>query len=1173
MVTTEPGCRRGRHGVAGGIGCAAGAALLSLTMLVGGCGPHGGTQDSSVSAREDLAPDVPRDADAIALNNRGVALMGYFDYAQARDVFAALVDAQPDWLDARVNLAIATLNRQNDGDEARADAILADVLALDSEHLRARFVAGLLALYQGRQEDALAHFRFVADQDPADAYPAYYVGQLLLGQGEADDALRWFDRAMRSDPYLRSAYYGASIALRQQGDMDGALARQQEYLRLEANPRARLAEFKYTRMGPKANALAAGAGAAAPVPAPTGRPAGPLFAPAVTVSGVVPAPDATLTTADIDHDGVQDLFVSQARVVAPRAGATVSARSVVLRGRESGFDVLSRPDDHPLAGLEGVEAAAWADFDNDGLVDVYLCRRGGDQLWRQGEGGGWINLTPALGDPPPPGACRDLAVFDADHDGDVDVFLVGDDADRLFNNNLDGTFTEILAERGMAGPGGGRQIIVTDLDGDRDADIIVRRAAAPHSVYLNDRMWQYQAAAAADEFRSLPAAAMVAADVDADGHGEIYALVPTVDGTPSLHAYQWNGHDFAVVGRWPLPHPASDMTIADVDGDGRLDMVTFGRDDITVLGFTAATVAASGDGLPQAPETLVQRWTDQVCEPGACTSRRLSALLVSSAHRPTAGPALVAASASGLSSYAAGTGRHPYLTLSLSGRESRADSMRSNAAGIGTRVALRRGVHWSIADTFDGHSGAGQSLQPLSFGLAGDAAADFVAVDWSDGVFQTELDLAVGQAHRIGETQRQLASCPVLFAWDGDRHRFVTDLLGVGGIGFFLGANKYSEPRPWERLLLPRGMLAARDGAYVLKLTEPMEEVAYVDTLTLDEISLPPGWDVVLDERHSTDPARPPSGELFYFQRTRVPSRATTLTGADVTSAVVRRDGVAAPVGSRDTRFLGRVRESAGVVLDFGAPLSDAPGRAVLVADGWVEYPYSQTIFAAGQAGAAYVPPSLESSADGEHWQMLAPRFGYPAGMPREMALPLDGLPAGTRYLRVSSTLEIYWDRFRVIYAQPAPEAVRVRRLPLVAARLAQKGFPLRTTGIQRRPGFDYDQRVPFWDTRYLRGAYTMFGDVLELAQAQDDALVLVGAGEELEVRFAAAAASDHHAAGSAPQRRFVLGAYGWAKDMDMYTRGGDTVGPLPSRSADPRVLARRDALHARYHLRPLSGK
>ena len=94
-----------------------------------------------------------------------------------------------------------------------------------------------------------------------------------------------------------------------------------------------------------------------------------------------------------------------------------------------------------------------------------------------------------------------------------------------------------------------------------------------------------------------------------------------------------------------------------------------------------------------------------------------------------------------------------------------------------------------------------------------------MAIDWSDGVFQTELGLAAGDTHLLAETQRQLSSCPVLFAWDGERYAFVSDLLGVGGLGFLVAPGRYAEPRPWEYFLLPEESLAERDGRYVRPAT------------------------------------------------------------------------------------------------------------------------------------------------------------------------------------------------------------------------------------------------------------------------------------------------------------------------------------------------------------------
>ncbi len=145
--------------------------------------------------------------------------------------------------------------------------------------------------------------------------------------------------------------------------------------------------------------------------------------------------------------------------------------------------------------------------------------------------------------------------------------------------------------------------------------------------------------------------------------------------------------------------------------------------------------------------------------------------------------------------------------IEFSGLEDGANSMRTNASGIGTRLAARVGPRWTVLDTYRANSGPGQSLQPVLIGLGGAPAVDFVAIDWSDAVFQTEMALAPEGVHTIVETQRQMSSCPVLFAWDGERFAFVTDFLGVGGMGYAVGPGEYAEPRPWENLLLPQGSI------------------------------------------------------------------------------------------------------------------------------------------------------------------------------------------------------------------------------------------------------------------------------------------------------------------------------------------------------------------------------
>ena len=508
-----------------------------------------------------------------------------------------------------------------------------------------------------------------------------------------------------------------------------------------------------------------------------------------------------------------------------------------------------------------------------------------------------------------------------------------------------------------------------------------------------------------------------------------------------------------------------------------------------------------------------------------------------------------------------GPGRQEFVTLSFSGREDPGQSMRSNASGIGTKVAVRVDSRWTVLSTFRSTSGPGQSLQPVAVGLGGAPRIDFVALDWSDGVFQSEIDLEPRGLRTITETQRQLSSCPVLFAFDGERFEFVSDLLGVGGLGYLVAPGEYASPRPRESFLLPPGMLQPRAGRYELKLTEPMEEACYLDTARLILLDLPPGWKMTLDERMAILGPQPTGRPIFYRSEVR-PVRAFNDRAQDVTSLIAEAEGNAAPVGGLDRRFIGRLEGDHVLTLVFERPL-DADGRQpVLVADGWVEYPYSQTMFAAWQAGADYRAPTIEALGADGNWRVVLEQFGYPAGMPRQMSVPLTGLPAGTTRLRITTNQEIYWDRLLVVFAEPAPP-LRRRALDLRSARLSRTGFARRTTGPQRRPFYDYGERSPFWDTRYQAGFYTEMGPVDELVTAADDAVAIFGPGEEIHLEF--------EAAGAPPEgwtRRFVFEARGWCKDMDLYTAGGQTIEPLPG-SASPTAAG----LHERYNTRYESGR
>lgn len=1065
--------------------------LLAASLTIASCGP-----------------------DVASRNDRGVALMGRYEYAAAEAEFAAAVRRAPDWLDARINLAIATLNRQNEGDERLALDILADVLEIEPDEPRALYTSAVLHWYLGEIEPAKTLFARVAELDPDDAYAVYFLGLAHLQRGDHGAAADWLRKSAELDPHLLSAYYTGSQALRRAGRDEEAARLLEDYQRLKPNPAARLVEMAYKRMGPKAEALATAPEKTIPPP----KPQGPLFAAPQALEPTGPTP-GSITTADVDGDGLQDLVL------------TGEASPVVLAGQPESAPRFAVLADHPLGQAYPAAAALWGDIDDDGLVDVVFCGPAGTRIWRQYPRAAWSAQT-VLGEE----ACHAGALVDADHDGDLDVLAVGPDGNELFSNNRDGSFRRLAAEMGLRGQGDGRQALVADFDGDRDLDILVVNRSPPHDIWQNDRTWEYRSLPGLDDLKQTALTAVTVADADADGHREIYGIAADGD----LLRWHTDGSAWtrSTLIRGTAPAEAGELDVADFDGDGRPELLR-----VLPSGFSVIDAHSGAVLFEDAPSRL-----------GSVIAATLDA---------GRGPELVAAHDGGLSLWPAGSGRYDYLSVSLTGR-SEAEQTRSNASGIGTLVQARAAGRWTVFDHIDPHSGPGQSLQPLSIGLGGRPRADFIALEWTDGVSQTELDLAAREHHVIAEKQRQLASCPVLFAWNGHKFEFVSDVLGGAALGYLEAPGEYAPPRPVEGFLLDSTSLAVRDGRYALKLAEPMEENAYLDAARLTVYELPPGWNIVLDERLAVGGA-PATGRHITYRRATLPTLVRATDGTDVTALALRRDHRAPPPGVVDHRFIGLLAEEQVLTLEFAAPL--AREGAVLVADGWIEYPYSQTVFAAWQAGLRYRPPTLEARSGDGDWQPVVVEFGYPAGMPRTMALPLPNLPPGTDALRLTSNMEIYWDRLRVVWEEPLDGVVKATLAP-VDARIARTGFAKRTTGPQRLPHYDYAKRSPYQDAKAPGGFYTAFGDGGELVRDVDGALAIISSGEEIHLEF------DALPEPPPGQRRFFrIEFHGWAKDMDLYTRHGDTVGPLPvPAGADEKLLARRDRLHERYNVRYREG-
>jgi hypothetical protein len=99
-------------------------------------------------------------------------------------------------------------------------------------------------------------------------------------------------------------------------------------------------------------------------------------------------------------------------------------------------------------------AGATADYDNDGLLDIYYARvDGNDQLWRN-LGNGSFQLVTAEANLTQTIYHRSSSVTwaDVDNDGDVDIYIgtIAEDRFYFYLNDGMGHFTEEAIERGLA---------------------------------------------------------------------------------------------------------------------------------------------------------------------------------------------------------------------------------------------------------------------------------------------------------------------------------------------------------------------------------------------------------------------------------------------------------------------------------------------------------------------------------------------------------------------------------------------------------------------------------------------------------------------------------------------------------------------------------------------------
>ncbi|MCB2262222.1 MAG: FG-GAP-like repeat-containing protein [Candidatus Thiosymbion ectosymbiont of Robbea hypermnestra] len=260
------------------------------------------------------------------------------------------------------------------------------------------------------------------------------------------------------------------------------------------------------------------------------------------IMDMIAAGAAGAAVGDYDRDGDLDIFVNNARTGEPNyLWRNEGGMRFVDQAKEAGVADLNRADSTSAGGI-------FFDYDGDGWKDLFVFQMGVSRLLRNRGDGTFEDATERAGIGGLYRNTLSAIAFDADRDGDVDLYLGAYFPDRnmfalsddrvmhdswetarngggnvYLRNNGDGTFREATEEAGLADTGWTMAVGHGDIDGDGWQDIYVANDYGSDTLFRNNGDGAFsnvtRDALGIDTKKGMNAEF---GDIDGDGHLDIY---------------------------------------------------------------------------------------------------------------------------------------------------------------------------------------------------------------------------------------------------------------------------------------------------------------------------------------------------------------------------------------------------------------------------------------------------------------------------------------------------------------------------------------------------------------------------------------------------------------------------------------------------------------------------
>lgn len=484
---------------------------------------------------------------------------------------------------------------------------------------------------------------------------------------------------------------------------------------------------------------------------------------------------------DYNNDGRLDLFFTNGAELPSLKKTSARYANRLYRNEGSGrfTDVTA------AAGLSGSGysiGAAAADFDNDGLADLFVAGVGESYLYRNLGDGHFADVT-AFAGIHNTGWAVAAAWFDYDRDGLLDLFIVNyvkwspdgnprcqdpsgrfpvycnprqfeGTANALYHNLGGGRFEDVSISSGIAKSiGKGMSAAVADYDGDGYPDIFVTNDTAPNFLFHNLRNGRFEEAAfdagvaLPDNGKAVSGMGADFRDYDNDGLADIAFTALTGETFP-LFRNQGKGQFREMtypskLARLTRPLTGWGIAIADLDNDGWKDL-------FTANGHVTDNIERfSGDHYKEPNAIFANRRNGEFDDVSSASGAAFS---TPRAHR---GALVADFDGDGkLDAIVTALGERPEFWRNVSGGsahwlEFKLIGSKSNRDGIG--AVIRIGSQWNQQTSAVGY--ASSVLAPVHFGLGSEETAPVVEIAWPSGAVERLRNVRTNQVLTVREAQ------------------------------------------------------------------------------------------------------------------------------------------------------------------------------------------------------------------------------------------------------------------------------------------------------------------------------------------------------------------------------------------------------------------------------------